>query len=312
VLCLAYFILLASPVLNLLFLLPKPGINDGKLKLWYYLVFALSLAFLIASVRHSWRAFYNSDVPLRIMGRYLIYFPALFLITSMLSIANFDKNRFKNFLHFAILSFILPVGLIAFSYFLLIKGSIIPINPNFILFTASPDVYYIKTLGIGYFIIICILFMITGLFLWKGLPHALGIVSAGLILFYLAGEPKLIQTLVDNQYYQEMGARISNLMINCNRNSQKRNDFHIYLPKQISDSGKDFVKYSIFVRNLGSGFSITRYLPKDLEQIKKGTGIVVYPLKNSTINMTNNGYIDIKEKAYVIELLSGKTYCAPE
>jgi hypothetical protein len=308
---LAYFILLASPVLNLLFLLPKPGINDRKLKLWYILVLALSLAFLIASVRHSWRAFYNSDLPFRIMGRYLTYFPALFLITSMLSIANFDKSKFKNFSHFAFISFVLPVVLIAFSYLLLIKGSIVPVDPKFILLS-SFDVYYIKILGIGYFIIICLLYITTCLFLWKGFPHFLEVVCAGFIIFYLAGQPKLIQTLISDQYYQEMGAHISSLMANCNKNSEKRKDFTVYLPKPISDKNKSFVKDSIIVRNLNSSFKITEYLLRDFDEINKGIAIIVYPFKYATNKTPKSDYLYIKEGDYVIELLSGKTNCTVE
>jgi hypothetical protein len=101
---LAYFILLAAPVLNVFAIAmqvfyPRKIETDENSR-WLWSLLFLLMGFSAAVVRHSWRAFYNLEMPERIMGRYVIYFVPLFLLTGFIGISGFRKNRYRSFFHF--------------------------------------------------------------------------------------------------------------------------------------------------------------------------------------------------------------------
>ena len=56
----------------------------------------------------------------------------------------------------------------------------------------------------------------------------------------------------------------------------------------------------------------TPSIPKDdIDKIKKGTGIVVYRYPVNANDIPASGYFDIKDNDYIIEILSGNTFCLP-
>jgi len=307
---LGYFILIASPTLNLLFILARQKIKNEDSRRWLYIVFTLFLAFLIAVVRHSWRADYNSEIPIRIMGRYIIYFVPLFLITSFLAIKLFDKERYKSIWQFLLLNLIFPVGLIILSYLLVIKGTFFSIEKDFVNPLISIDGYYIKILGLGYFLIIFALFAVTNFSLWTRNPKILELSALMLILFFIIGEPKYLQYHKEIQYYQEIGTRISNLMISCNQNSKNTNSYKIYLPNNISKDDKQDIEWSLYIRNLNSDYSISSYSANNMNNvIEREEGIIVYPIINYLGKIPDTGIFKVKEGDYMIEILNAESYC---
>jgi len=309
---LGYLLLMVSPFLNLLFILVKQKMKNENVKRWLIIVIVLILAFLIAVVRHSWRANYNLDIPKRVMGRYVIYFSPILLITSFLTFKLFDKKNYKSFWQFLLLSFLLPIFLIAFSYLLVLSGKIFQIENDFVHPLISIDGYYIRILGTIYFIFIVLLFIFTNLALWSNYKKILELTATILILFYVIGEPKYLSYYIDYQYYQEIGTKISNLIKSCNKISLGINSYKIYLPKNILKDDKQDIEWSIYIRNLSSDYSISSYSPIDVNNvIESQEGIIVYPINNNIRDFPETGFYENIRNEYIIELLNGQIFCLP-
>jgi hypothetical protein len=120
---LSYTILIAAPYLGLLL----ASLSRFKLKDWqadenrWWISLALIVFFfLLACVRHSWRAAYNYPDPVKIQGRYIMYFGPLFLITAFSFFGK--KLEFKNKLATSLVLVILAAGMTLFAYAVLNEG----------------------------------------------------------------------------------------------------------------------------------------------------------------------------------------------
>ncbi|MCJ7520131.1 MAG: hypothetical protein MUO42_10755, partial [Anaerolineaceae bacterium] len=112
------------------------------------------------------------------------------------------------------------------------------------------------------------------------------------------------------QYYQEIGTRISNLMISCNQNSKNTNSYKIYLPNNISKDDKQDIEWSLYIRNLNSDYSISSYSANNMNNvIEREEGIIVYPIINYLGKIPDTGIFKVKEGDYMIEILNAESYC---
>jgi len=276
----AYFILLAAPVLNLLLVVISAirwGDYADDKKRWVMLMMILMIAFGIAIVRHSWRADYNLGLPKRLMGRYVIYFVPLFILSVFSAPQAFDKSRYSNVIKFLLINEVLPFGLVFLSYQLVIKGSIIPVNPEFIHPLISIDGYYIRLLGNVFFILIAVLYTGTNLLLWHGKNGFVQFMTVGLVIYYLMGEPAYMNLMVSEQTPQQIGKFAFDAMVNTNRSFGQDLSYEVYLPTDLTGDEMDDVAWTIFIRNPDSTWQVGSYADEKITRIEADAGIIILP-----------------------------------
>jgi hypothetical protein len=108
----AYFILIAGPVLGFLlsFHWEKTSKLDPQIKYWL-VVFASVLVMLFITVfRHAWIASYNVDGPQKFLGRYCLYLGVLTWITTAILVETGDDISSKRFALFSLPTFALVFG----------------------------------------------------------------------------------------------------------------------------------------------------------------------------------------------------------
>ena len=118
----SYTVLLSAPYL-LLLLATSSSLKTSNWRefknRWLISVIIIEAFFLIASIRHSWKAFYNIPDPMKIQGRYIMVFGPLFILSfGILAFGNkYDVDPKKLFI-----KFIISIILILASYSILFKG----------------------------------------------------------------------------------------------------------------------------------------------------------------------------------------------
>jgi len=120
---LSYTVLIAAPYLGLML----ASLSQFKLKdwqsdenRWWIALVLIVFFFLLACVRHSWRAAYNYPDPVKIQGRYIMYFGPLFLITAF---GVFGKKlEYEKKLAAGLVMAILSAGMTLFAYAVLNEG----------------------------------------------------------------------------------------------------------------------------------------------------------------------------------------------
>ena len=150
-----YFSLILAPVLGLLFKSIR-ALQVKKLfcsynRLWV-MVCGLAAAFFVAVTRHSWRANYNYPVFEKIKGRYLIYFPVLFVLLGAVVLFR-EKPVFRKKWFNLLATYLLPAGMMIFGYLVDIEGLLYPVGNTFIGSIESTDGQKIKLVGIAYVIV---------------------------------------------------------------------------------------------------------------------------------------------------------------
>lgn len=230
---LAYILLIASPVLpliiNIIHNFDWKKWNDDFSR-WILQTFLLMAGFFIAVVRHSWRAFYNAEIPSGIMGRYLIVFSTIFIITTLIGNEK-SKLLIKPTLLTIFKYFIIPFLLVLLSYLVIIKGKILPSDGELMKYNGSADGFYVKLLGTYYFLMILILYLITYAFLFFKNKKAFLTLGIGLMLYYSIGYYVYTKAMISYQTYPWLSKQISEL-----------------IPKPDPVSG-EFTEISVFLTN---------------------------------------------------------------
>ena len=205
VLYLCYFVLLALPVLPTL-LQSLAKLDYRKLtsrynQLWILIV-GLAGAFFTAVTRHSWRVSYNWPVFSRIMGRYLMCFPLLFMLLAFVTKDKKEREgtdsagsiRMTVILSFcsivlAILSYIADIGLIGGALY---QGS----AEQFLNFKGAMEGYKYVMYRVSYLLIgIGVLLLIHFVQYSKWKKYSLFAFFIGLFLFELAGTTDYIRVM---------------------------------------------------------------------------------------------------------------------
>ena len=285
-----YFVLLASPVLHILIL----SLRQIDYKQWRYAwgrwVFqtaALMLGFYMAVVRHSWRAFYNADLPSAIMGRYLIVFSPAYFIIAMITIDNFKLEKVKK-PRFSLLSaLVLSFGLVVFSHLTLIAGAIVPTDGDLLKSLGSVDAFFTEILGASFFLLLFMIYGFTGWFLYQGKRRvALAMLTGGLIIYYAAGMPAYFNDLMNYQTYPYLAKQISRMLPLPDAKSGVAERVTVFLPEERT------VKSGVEIYNglRTRGFIdtvIKEYSEEALEQMETDLGFVILQLpdKQSRIDM---------------------------
>ena len=153
---LCYFALILAPVLGLAIKSIR-GLDTKKIysmynQLWV-IVFGLAGAFFVAVTRHSWRAYYNYPEFIKVKGRYIIYFPVLFVILGAVVLFQ-KKPQFKHRWTNVVLTYILPAALIAMAFFVEVKQIFKPLPDGFIDTFECNDMRKIIFMGTAFVVVV--------------------------------------------------------------------------------------------------------------------------------------------------------------
>jgi hypothetical protein len=282
-----YFLLVAAPVLNLLLIsLWKFESRNWRqgFERWIIQTLALMAGFYAAVTRHSWRAYYNADLPSAIMGRYLIVFSVIYFIIAVVCVDRFQPAKFKSRWGFTFFSQLLPLGLVAFAYFTLIKGAVFPTDGNLLKSLGSVDAFFTEILGPLFFLLLFLVFAATNWLIYHGKPNrALVFLTAGLVIYYALGIPSYYKDLMEYQTYPYLARQISRMLPPPDPKSGQAERISVFLPEERTNkSGAEIyngLRTHGFTRTIIEGYSeetvsqmttdtgfIIILLPDDLEQ----------------------------------------------
>jgi len=214
VIYLCYFTLMVAPVLPFFFAYPISKFKEWKKETqnWFILVGALLVGFLVACVRHSWRALYNGDIPTRIMGRYILYFTPVFIIAAILAMKESKTYRKTTFNKHMLVTIVLPLLLEIIAYYLLLGNLFHLHDGDLINILGSVDAAYVQYLGSFFFILLLFIYGFFCYLSWEEKSNDLVVINlAAIMLFFLAGLPSYYQDLLSYQEYQYIGAKIVEL-----------------------------------------------------------------------------------------------------
>lgn len=258
-----YFILVAAPVLHLLII--SIGQIDTKnwrhgFERWIFQSFALMAGFYAAVTRHSWRAYYNADLPSAIMGRYLIVFSVIYFGIAVVATDQFQKNNYKSRWQFIFFSQLLPMGLVVFAYLTLIEGVIFPTDGDLLKSLGSVDAIFTEILGPLFFILLFLVFAATSWFIYHGKREtALTVLAVGLVLYYAVGIPSYYRELMDYQTYPYLAKQISRMLSPPDPKSGQADRVSVFLPEErTSGSGAEIyngLRTRGFTRTIVEGYS---------------------------------------------------------
>ena len=249
-----YYFLTAAPVLNLLLI----SLRSLDLKKWregfnrlIFQVLIVMGGFYAAIVRHSWRAYYNRDIPSAIMGRYLIVFSALFTIIALIQLEKFEWEKNKKGPAFWAVYQVIPFTLIIISYLAIISGKIIPTDGNLLKAQGSVDGFMIEALGIYFFIFIFAIYTLTNFFLWRKQKKA-ALISFIFLLFayFTFGIPSYFKTLSDYQTYPWLAKQIADLSPPVDMKSGHFERISVFVPEQSSPRDQVEIYNGLRVRGI--------------------------------------------------------------
>lgn len=236
VLYVCYFILVGAPVLHLLIAsfwqvdFQNWRIGFGR---WIFQVLALMSGFFMAVTRHSWRAYYNADLPAAIMGRYLIVFSVIYFIISVIVAQKFKLERFRSTWNYLLFTQLLPFVLVTFAYFTLIKGVIIQTDGDLLKSLGSVDGFFTEILGPLFFVLLFLIYGITNWLLIKGSKKlALTALVIGLVIYYGAGVPDYYRNLMDYQTYPWLAKQISRMLPPPDPKSGEAERITVFMPEE--------------------------------------------------------------------------------
>ncbi|MDP2966793.1 MAG: hypothetical protein Q8N39_12280, partial [Pelolinea sp.] len=198
---------------------------------WIFQVLAVMGGFYAAVTRHSWRAYYNADLPSAIMGRYLIIFSVLFFTISLVTLVKIEPSQFKTKWRYFAFTQILSFGLVTFAYITLINGAVIPTDGNLLKMQGSLDGFYTELLGPYFFVLLFLIYALTNLLLWKEKKQtALTALVIGTVIYYTAGAPAYFRALNDYQTYPWLAKQISHLLPPPDPKSGDADKITVFLP----------------------------------------------------------------------------------
>ncbi len=230
----SYYVLVAAPVLNLLL----AAVTQLDLKKWredlgrlIFQVLSLMAGFYLAVTRHSWRAFYNRDAPSKIMGRYLIVYSLLYIILAVVILSKFDRSRVRSKPKFIFWTGVFPMALIVFAHIALFENIIIHTDGNLFNALGSVDGFFTDVLGPYFYVIIGLLYAVEiYLLLQDKRKYLLPVLSAGLLIYYIAGYPGYYNILLDYQTYPWLSKQVAEQVRASGMAAQASDNISVYIP----------------------------------------------------------------------------------
>jgi len=276
-----YYLLVSAPVLNLLLV----SLTQIDFKRWreglgrlVTEVILLMGGFYAAVTRHSWRAYYNRDLPSKIMGRYLIVFSVLYIVIAMIVMQRFERSRIKSKAKFIFWTGILSFLLIVASNFILIQGAIFPTDENFMKALGSVDGFLTEILGPYFFLLVAVLYAIEiYLLLQDKRKYLLPVMAAGLLIYYLCGYPSYYRSLMDYQTYPWLSQQIAALLPDVDIKNQDSGKISVFLPAEHESQDEAEIYNGLRVRGIDNTEILT-YTIDPLESMSNDKGFIIQPL----------------------------------
>ena len=301
-----YFCLVAAPVLQ--FLLLSFTMNDLRnitedFTRWIIQILAVMSGFFAAVVRHSWRAFYNAELPSRIMGRYLIVLFPMFLITGLIVMDKYEAGSFKssNFKKIALqfLSFIL----VTISYLILIEGKMVHIDYNFVRGNDSVDVFYVQLMGKSFLILILIIQLAIGYFLFIGKKStAFKSLLIGLAVFYLVGIPAYHSEILDEQTYPWLSNEIKIKLEERGGLNDPDEHITVFLPEDSDIRSSSEIYNGLRIRGV-NGTEILNY-SSDIHDMSNRLGFIIHELPpENTPTVREGEVLEFNHHMFTLELI---------
>jgi hypothetical protein len=273
-----YYILIAAPVLPLLLL--SFGTIDFKkwregLGCWIFQVLALMAGFYAAVTRHSWRAYYNRDMPSAIMGRYLIFYSVPFIIIALTSLDRFEFEKDKRRKYFLPFLFLTSFFLVAFSYMALVRGAVVQTDGNLLKSHGSVDVFFIDVLGNYFFVLVAAIYGISVFFLQTNRKRmAVTCLVFSLIVYYTAGWPGYYKNLMEYQTYPWLASKIAALAPTPDLKSGAAEMITVYVPADMDTRQRAEIYNGLRVRSVDN--TIIEYYSADAaENMQTAVGFII-------------------------------------
>lgn len=273
-----YYILVSAPVLNLLL----ASFGQLDLKRWreglgrlIFQVLALMAGFYLAVTRHSWRAYYNRELPSKIMGRYLIVYSVLYIVIALIVLIKFDRTRIKSKFKFIIWTVILPFVLIVFSNYTLIQGAVFATDGNLLKALGSVDGFLTEILGPYFFVLIAVIYIAeTVLILRDNKKSLVPVLIAGLVIYYLSGIPSYYQDLMEYQTYPWLAKQISELMPSPDIKNPYAEKITVFVAQEYDSKDKAEIYNSLRVRGVDNS-EVMAYHEDNLAQMSTDRGFII-------------------------------------
>ena len=281
---LCYLILMTAPILPLIFISIRNTFTNQATRHVKNMLILLGsiLAFYTAVViRHSWRANYNAEMPMKIMGRYFVFVLPLILIGVIAGLPDKDKMRKQPGWRLLVESVLLPAALLVFSYCLLIQKTILPISPDAINKLGSVDAYLVAILGSWFLIITGLSIILIGYFYWKGDQKNVWVVlSIGTVVFYLLGLPAYQRELRNAQNFNHVGKEIAEILVADETQNNPQANINLLLPDDLSSTEAQRVYMSVQVRGFFTLTPATYHPSRELTDVSENT-IVLWKTNQS-------------------------------
>lgn len=206
---LSYTVLIAAPYLGII----ATAVTQMRWKewrspaiRWLFGVGLICTFLLLACVRHSWRAAYNYPDPLKIQGRYILYFVPLFYIAAFVLIRTLNLSRLSRS-GYALAVVILGQVVIA-AFLFIFRGIIYLKKPLGISFN-SADGDFIRNLDTTFLLAFFIILLASLFFIGRKKTHFASVFAVLLIVFYVYGNYRLYtEFLKPNQRLHSMGVEL--------------------------------------------------------------------------------------------------------
>jgi hypothetical protein len=278
-----YFILVAAPVLHLLITslfqidLKRWREFSGR---WIFQVLAIMAGFYMAVTRHSWRAFYNADIPSSIMGRYLIVFSVLYFVIALTALSQFKPSNFRSKWHFFLFAQLIPFGLAVLAFLAVVKGNIIATDGELLKSLGSVDAFYIEILDGYFFPLLFIIYGITNWFLWKGSTRkALVTLTTGLVIYFTAGLPSYYQNLMEYQTYPWLANQIARLIPQPDPKHLESEQVTVFVAEEIPSRARGEIYEGLYTRGVHRTLFET-YSPEAIDAMTTEKGFIIQPIES--------------------------------
>ena len=274
-----YYVLVAAPVLPLLFLTLRSIQYDkwrDDIGRWVLQVLLLMAGFYAAVTRHSWRAYYNRDLPSAIMGRYLIFYSLPYVIIALVSFDRFGIMENGTGKRKGMIILLISLGLVVFSYLALVEGVIIPTDGNLLKSQGSVDAFFILILGNYFFILIALLYSTIALHLFSNRKKAALIVfTIVLVIYYLAGWPGYQKELMEYQTYPWLAEKIAELTPVPDQKNGEAERVSVYLPLETNTQQRAEIYNGLRVRGVNNTH-IADFSPEAANEMPTKKGFIIY------------------------------------
>ena len=274
-----YLILMAAPMLHLIFLSLKQAAK-GKLDIqkrnWFLFVTALLASYGAAVVRHSWRENYNSELPTKIMGRYFIFIAPILLITAMMGLDKFKREKGDSFLKYFITTIVVPFVLVVFAYLCDITRSIVPMADTVIKKWGSVDGYLIVLMDKWFLLAILVILLLTGMLLWKGKKKQAFVWLCGsLVVYQMVCLPAFSKNLQEYDAVNALGKQAAMEIIETYPNEYATRSIRLYVPDSFDKYQKQRIYMSTRIRGIHQLELLTYYDSLAEADLNEGDFIVI-------------------------------------